>query len=106
MSHSEYRPIVGPIELRPDRCRRGKITPAVRRWCFERDNHTCVDCGTQADLSLDHIVPACVGGTEWASNLAARCRRCNSLRHAAYVREHGPVGYPPPPYFTEHGVVA
>lgn len=102
----KYHPIVGPIELGPERHRRGHITPAVRRWCYERDDYRCADCGTEEDLTLDHLVPACVGGTEWASNLVTRCRRCNSLRHAAYVREHGSVGYPPPPYYTDRGIAA
>ncbi|MFF0546884.1 HNH endonuclease [Nocardia thailandica] len=54
-----------------------------RRLRFEilrRDNHSCRYCGAQAPdvaLTVDHITPVALGGSDDPSNLAAACADCN-----------------------------
>lgn len=54
-----------------------------RRLRFEilrRDNHTCRYCGASAPdvkLTVDHVIPTALGGTDDPSNLVAACAGCN-----------------------------
>lgn len=40
----------------------------------------CVYCGSSEDLTLDHILPLRLGGTNDDNNLASACRSCNSRK--------------------------
>lgn len=40
----------------------------------------CVYCGSAEDLTLDHILPLRLGGTNDDNNLASACRSCNSRK--------------------------
>ena len=72
--------------------RRGKRgtrrRPAARRrklpfrQVWDRDGWQCVTCGTHKDLTVDHITPLAVGGTDDFSNLQTMCRPCNSRKGA------------------------
>ena len=73
--------------------RQGQAQPAGR-WIrvekrlalYIRDGFGCVYCGRDlrgavpSDVTLDHLLPRSVGGTNDASNLVTACRRCNSSR--------------------------
>lgn len=60
------------------------IAKSTRNAIYERDNRTCVYCGTteeHAVLSLDHITPRSLGGSLTdATNLVTACCHCNSTR--------------------------
>jgi len=57
--------------------------PDYLRWqVWERDNFTCVVCGTRRDLTVDHIKPESLGGTMELQNLQTLCRPCNSRKGA------------------------
>lgn len=43
-----------------------------------RDNFQCIYCGSSEDLTIDHIYPILLGGTDDYSNLACACKKCNS----------------------------
>lgn len=47
---------------------------------FARDGAKCVRCGSEDDLTVDHIFPRSSGGTHSLSNLRTLCRSCNSAR--------------------------
>lgn len=53
-----------------------------KRTRFEvlrRDNYTCRYCrSTENELTIDHVVPTALGGSDLPSNLVACCRDCNS----------------------------
>jgi hypothetical protein len=58
--------------------------PVTKRTRFEvlkRDNHTCRYCGIAAPevvLTVDHVTPTALGGSDDPSNLVAACRDCNA----------------------------
>jgi hypothetical protein len=49
---------------------------------FRRDGFNCVYCYRTEDLSLDHIVPFSLGGSDSIENLVCCCRKCNSSKGA------------------------
>lgn len=67
----------GPIEER-----RSWIPGWLRRLVYERDGYQCVRCGSEDDLTLDHIIPWSSGGADEESNLQTMCRSCNSSKGA------------------------
>lgn len=60
--------------------------PEVREYVFSRDNHKCVECGSETELQVDHIVSVYQGWkndidireTNSLSNLQTLCKSCNS----------------------------
>ena len=70
------------------------ISPASRRKIYDRDGWTCYLCGdvlsgdtlpnTPKSLTLDHIKPRSLGGSDDPSNLATCCRECNSAKGAKF----------------------
>lgn len=71
----------------------GWITRKRRLAIYLRDGFKCCYC--QADLTqanprevtLDHVVPRCEGGTHEAKNLLTACLTCNSQRRDMPVRK-------------------
>lgn len=51
-----------------------------RRAVISRDGEECARCGTSKKLTIDHIIPRCLGGTNEISNLQLLCRACNSAK--------------------------
>jgi hypothetical protein len=56
------------------------LSPAARQQILERDNFTCAYCGAEAEV-VDHVFPACRGGSNDPANLVATCRNCNTRKH-------------------------
>lgn len=61
---------------------RDSIPDAVRALVFGRDGHRCVTCGSSERLSLDHIYPWSLGGSDDESNLQTLCMPCNVRKGA------------------------
>lgn len=56
------------------------VTKRIRFEVLRRDSHTCRYCGRTAPdvgLTVDHVTPVALGGTDDPSNLVAACRDCN-----------------------------
>src|SRR5690242_4103490 len=56
------------------------VTKRTRYEVLKRDNHTCRYCGATAPdaiLTIDHVTPVALGGTDDPSNLVTACRDCN-----------------------------
>lgn len=47
---------------------------------FKRDNHSCQYCGSNKDLSIDHVMPRSRGGGSSWKNLVAACKPCNARK--------------------------
>jgi hypothetical protein len=78
------------------------IRPEKRKRIYKRDDHTCIYCGTSIYedatliLTLDHVVPKELGGTNEHTNLVTACKSCNCskrdlpLRHfIQYLADNG-----------------
>jgi len=62
------------------------VSKRLRYEVLRRDNHACRYCGAaapEAKLTVDHVVPTALGGTDEASNLVAACAACNSGKSAS-----------------------
>ena len=66
--------------LRRIRARVAIKDPVLRHAVLSRDNHTCVDCGSQNDLMLYHIKAVYYGGETVKENLITLCKQCNFSR--------------------------
>lgn len=54
-----------------------RILRASRPRIYKRDHYQCVYCGSNKDLTLDHVMPKSRGGgNEW-TNLVTSCFKCN-----------------------------
>jgi hypothetical protein len=57
------------------------LSKRLRFEILRRDNHACRYCGATAPdvkLTVDHVVPKALGGTDDPSNLVTACADCNS----------------------------
>ena len=71
-----------------------------RQNIFRRDDHKCVYCGVQKNLTLDHVIPKSKGGKNtarlWSFNLVTCCGDCNvkkgdkSLKESGMIMRHKP----------------
>jgi hypothetical protein len=57
------------------------VTKRLRFEILKRDNHACRYCGAAAPdavLTIDHVVPVALGGTDLPENLVTACKDCNA----------------------------
>jgi hypothetical protein len=57
------------------------ISKRLRYEVMRRDGHACYYCGRkppEVKLTVDHVVPVALGGTDEPSNLVSACGDCNS----------------------------
>ena len=57
--------------------------PTRRQQIYERDNWTSQYCGEKVNndnVTLDHFIPRCKGGTNQKDNLRTACLTCNSVK--------------------------
>jgi len=43
-------------------------------------NYRCTYCGSEENLSVDHVIPLSKGGEDYIENLVIACRKCNSSK--------------------------
>lgn len=60
--------------------KRTPISNGLRRAVYERDNFSCLHCGSREQLSIDHIIPWSKGGSHDFGNLQTLCKSCNSKK--------------------------
>lgn len=59
-----------------------KVPPVHRREVLRRDRHTCQYCGSQKQLTLDHVIPRAQGGQHTWDNVVTACSPCNAKKGA------------------------
>lgn len=62
------------------------VSKRLRYEVLRRDNHACRYCGAtapDAKLTVDHILPVALGGTDDPGNLVAACVDCNAGKAAS-----------------------
>jgi hypothetical protein len=59
----------------------------VRARILERDEWTCQYCGSEDDLTCDHVIPLIRGGGNDDDNLTTACRSCNSSKGDKLIGE-------------------
>lgn len=70
-----------------DRPARRRVSSARRLAVFKRDGFLCRVCGSDSDLTIDHIHPVSRGGDDSLENLRVLCRSCNSKKRAKVPEE-------------------
>jgi len=68
------------------RFRRGGIKVGRRR-IFKRDGYKCGYCGSNRNLTIDHIIPKSKGGDNSWTNLVTCCNRCNNTKDNKTLEE-------------------
>ena len=56
---------------------------AIRMWrrnVKEKWNYKCAYCGSGKNLTIDHVVPRCKGGTDFTKNVVCCCHSCNQSK--------------------------
>ena len=73
---------------------------AKRMWKASIKNqwdNKCAYCGSDKDLTLDHIVPRSKGGSNHTTNVLCACTKCNADKaHTEWI-----IWYIEQPFFTE-----
>ena len=73
---------------------------AKRMWKESIKNqwdNKCAYCGSEEEITLDHIVPQTKGGSNHTTNLLACCKKCNGYKgHADWI-----TWYIQQPFFSE-----
>lgn len=62
------------------------VSQRLRYEVLRRDNHACRYCGAAApdvQLTVDHVIPVALGGSDDPTNLVTACRSCNSGKAAS-----------------------
>jgi hypothetical protein len=59
---------------------KSEISKTLAAKIMERDDRRCCRCGSDEDLTIDHIFPRSMGGSNAETNLRVLCRSCNSKR--------------------------
>lgn len=61
------------------------VTKRTRYEVLRRDEFTCRYCHSNtSEMTVDHVVPVSLGGTDAPDNLVAACRDCNAGKSSAH----------------------
>ena len=61
----------------------------IREYIKEREKKDeCIFCGSKADLTLEHMFPASLGGPDDEKNVVWVCKRCNSAKSNRRLYEY------------------
>mmetsp|Transcript_1692 Transcript_1692/g.10405 ORF Transcript_1692/g.10405 Transcript_1692/m.10405 type:complete len:182 (-) Transcript_1692:1882-2427(-) len=76
------------------RCLRSQVVSSERaalnkRNVFLRDGYECQYCGSQKQLTIDHVVPVSKGGGSTWENLVTACAHCNGKKGNKMLNKSG-----------------
>lgn len=52
----------------------------VRNYIFKKHGKSCLNCGSNYKIAMDHIIPVSKGGKNNTDNLQPLCKNCNSSK--------------------------
>jgi 5-methylcytosine-specific restriction endonuclease McrA len=90
--HSPTKSIPRPLIIRLKRNLRTNAWRRVqlnRKNLFKRDDGKCVYCGSEDNLTIDHVVPKCYGGKTTWENVVTACHKCNNKKDNKTPEEVG-----------------
>lgn len=66
---------------------RAEAKKRYKREHSELYGYRCLCCGQQfsSGLTVDHVVPLALGGSNWISNIQPLCHHCNSKKHTKII---------------------
>jgi 5-methylcytosine-specific restriction endonuclease McrA len=67
---------------------------ALKNFVFHRDENKCRHCGSTIWLSLDHIKPKRIGGSNHPNNLQTLCHSCNAKKVKTDLEKYPPCLMP------------
>lgn len=56
---------------------------------FRRDDNKCVYCGSNQNLTIDHLIPKSQNGKDSWENLVTACQKCNSKKGDLSLEQAG-----------------
>ena len=56
----------------------GEARRLWRKSIKEKWDNKCAYCGSEEELTIDHIIPQCKGGIDFLTNVVCCCRKCNA----------------------------
>jgi 5-methylcytosine-specific restriction endonuclease McrA len=62
----------------------GEAKRMWRQHIKEQWNHQCAYCGSEENLTIDHIVPQSKGGLDVTKNVVCCCHDCNQAKGHEY----------------------
>jgi hypothetical protein len=68
-----------------------------RQHIKESWNHQCAYCGSEENLTIDHIIPQCKGGADFTKNVVCCCHSCNQSKG----HEHWKLWYVQQDFYCE-----
>lgn len=63
----------------------GSFTAAEWLALCEAAFGKCLRCGLEEDLTIDHVIPLSMGGTNHISNIQPLCKFCNCMKGARHI---------------------
>jgi 5-methylcytosine-specific restriction endonuclease McrA len=66
----------------------GSFTPREWRELKARYGNRCLRCGvheSESVISMDHVLPLSLGGTNDIANIQPLCKPCNSWKNAKHI---------------------
>ncbi|MBB6236527.1 formylmethanofuran dehydrogenase subunit A [Pedobacter sp. AK013] len=66
-------------------CGGTKVNQTNRERVFKRDDYCCLKCGSGKDITIDHVKPKSLGGSNDFKNLQTLCKQCNVAKGATEV---------------------
>jgi 5-methylcytosine-specific restriction endonuclease McrA len=72
-------------------------TLTAAEWKFIREAYgsKCLKCGATEKITLDHVIPIVMGGSNTADNVQPLCKSCNSKKHDK-IEDYRPFRVEPP----------
>ncbi|WP_206109929.1 HNH endonuclease [Paenibacillus albicereus] len=78
-----------PNNSQPSPKKKQPISQTLRIAMLKRDGHACRYCGSEDELTADHVIPESAGGPTTLDNLVTACRTCNTKKGRKSLEESG-----------------